>query len=215
MEILSRQKGARAVIIDVRNNEGGMTLNASKLADLFFNKKFSDSIKRTTRIKGLDLASSSLYASASQERLNNWIENGITTQKLIDENLRIFNGEIFEEYNSIWGTNKKAAFNCPVVLLTSRYTFSAAEDFVAMFKSNKRATIIGENTYGSTGTGFHLKLSNNMSVRICSVHYTLLDRTEFINIGICPDLYATISIEDLRKGNDSTLNFALEYLNKN
>ena len=142
-------------------------------------------------------------------------KNGITTQKLIDENLRIFNGEIFEEYNSIWGTNKKAAFNCPVVLLTSRYTFSAAEDFVAMFKSNKRATIIGENTYGSTGTGFHLKLSNNMSVRICSVHYTLLDRTEFINIGIYPDLYATIGIEDLRKGNDSTLNFALEYLNKN
>ena len=38
---------------------------------IFFDKKFSDSIKLTTHIKGLNLASSSLYANASEQTLKN------------------------------------------------------------------------------------------------------------------------------------------------
>ena len=210
---LKKLKKAKAIIIDVRNNEGGITKNAEKIAELFFNKPFSDSIKLTTQTNGLDLASASQYACFSEEKLNEFITNGITTKEIIEKNLKTYNGETFKEYSSTWGSNKKAVFTSPCYILTSRYTISAAEDFVAMFKSNNRASIIGDNTYGSTGTPFMLKLSNGFNAKICSVHYTLLDKTEFINIGIKPDIKKCLTINDLRTGKDTVLDYAIKYIN--
>ena len=73
-------------------------------------------------------------------------------------------------------------------LLTSRRTISAAEDFVAMFKSNRRATIIGEPTFGSTGSPCLFQLRCGGRAQVVSVGYRLLDGTEFINVGIQPDV---------------------------
>ena len=73
-------------------------------------------------------------------------------------------------------------------LLISRNTVSAAEDFTAMFKSNHRATLIGEPTFGSTGTPYMIKLRCGGRAQVVSVGYRLLDGTEFIGKGIDPDI---------------------------
>lgn len=49
----------------------------------------------------------------------------------------------------------------PVVLLTDRGTFSAAEDFTALLKSAGRITQIGTATGGSTGNGVRASLTGN------------------------------------------------------
>ncbi|WP_289466332.1 S41 family peptidase, partial [Klebsiella pneumoniae] len=55
----------------------------------------------------------------------------------------------FEEYEDSWGdADAKANFSGPVVLLTSRKTISAAEDFTAFFRTNRRGTLIGAPTCG-------------------------------------------------------------------
>lgn len=58
-----------------------------------------------------------------------------------------------------------------------------------MFKSNRRGTLIGESTGGSTGTPYLFKLRCGGSGRIVSVGYRLLDGTEFIGRGIQPNVF--------------------------
>ena len=61
-----------------------------------------------------------------------------------------------------------------------------------MFKSNHRATIIGEASGGSTGTPYMIKLRCGGHAQVVSVGYRLLDGTEFIGKGIEPDVYETL-----------------------
>lgn len=78
----------------------------------------------------------------------------------------------------------------PVVLLTDRGTFSAAEDFTALLKSAGRITQIGTATGGSTGNGVRVLLTGNGQImaNICSKHDVAPDGTEFVGIGLIPDV---------------------------
>lgn len=85
----------------------------------------------------------------------------------------------------------------PVVLLTDRGTFSAAEDFTAMLKSAGRITQIGTATGGSTGNGVRASLTGNGQImaNICSKHDVAPDGTEFVGIGLIPDVVIEESAE--------------------
>lgn len=78
----------------------------------------------------------------------------------------------------------------PVVLITDRATFSAAEDFTALLKSAGRAAQIGTPTGGSTGNGVRPSLTANgaITANICSKHDVAPNGTEFVGIGLIPDL---------------------------
>jgi C-terminal processing protease CtpA/Prc len=95
----------------------------------------------------------------------------------------------YETYTSSHGVeNQCAIYEGPLQILISRNTMSAAEDFTAMFKGNKRGTLIGEPTYGSTGTPCMISLRCGGRAQVVSVGYRLLDGTEFIGKGIMPDV---------------------------
>lgn len=85
----------------------------------------------------------------------------------------------------------------PVVLLTDRGTFSAAEDFTALLKSAGRITQIGTATGGSTGNGVRVSLTGNGQImaNICSKHDVAPDGTEFVGIGLIPDVVIEESAE--------------------
>lgn len=89
----------------------------------------------------------------------------------------------------------------PVVLLTDRGTFSAAEDFTALLKSAGRITQIGTATGGSTGNGVRASLTGNGQImaNICSKHDVAPDGTEFVGIGLIPD----VVIEESAKSHGS------------
>ena len=94
--------------------------------------------------------------------------------------------------------------------MTSRRTISAAEDIVAMFKSNDRAVLIGEPTCGTTGTPLLLRLSMGGMARICSVRYALLDGTEFIGRGIAPH----VAVSAPYGPHDAALDTAFEHISR-
>lgn len=104
----------------------------------------------------------------------------------------------------------KALYHGPLAVLTSRRTISAAEDIVAMFKSNDRAALIGEPTCGTTGTPLLLRLSIGGMARICSVRYALLDGTEFIGRGIAPHVAVSVPYGP----HDAALDTALEHISR-
>ncbi|MFV0387165.1 MAG: S41 family peptidase [Pyrinomonadaceae bacterium] len=102
----------------------------------------------------------------------------------------------------------------PVVVLSSSRTFSAAEDFLANFKSTKRGLVIGEASGGSTGQPLFFTLPGGGSARVCAKHDTLSDGTEFVGVGIIPDVLAKPKVSDFTEGTDAVLEIALQELAK-
>lgn len=201
------------VILDVRNNIGGMTAYAARVAELFISGEFSACQKKTRRMKGLDLSSASQYAGMEDKQIERCIQDGLCTRQEVERCLRTAKNMNYYEYQDSFGApGHKAVFDGPVILLTGRGTVSAAEDFTAMFQSTGRAILMGEATFGSTGTPFLKRLRTGGLIRICSVGYRLLDGTEFIGKGISPDVFVRGSIEEYVEGRDTVLGQALERL---
>ena len=176
------------VRLDIRDNIGGNTFYGAKVAELFISGQFSGCRKWTRKHNGVDAASASQLARASKEKIRKYIEDGLDTEEGIKEELSIINRTSFEEYTDSWGSpENKAIYDGPVELLISGRTISAAEDFTAMFKSNHRAVLVGEPTFGSTGSPYIIPLRCGGHAQVVSVGYRLLDGTEFIGIGIQPD----------------------------
>jgi carboxyl-terminal processing protease len=108
----------------------------------------------------------------------------------------------------------KRVFNGPVVVLTSPRTYSAAEDFCLSFRSVERGLIIGEPTGGSTGQPLRLRLPGGLIASVCSKRDRFPDGTEFVGVGIQPDLLVSPSVADIRAGRDTVLKAAIAEVSK-
>lgn len=101
----------------------------------------------------------------------------------------------------------------PVVILIDRGTFSAAEDFAALFKGMKRATFVGTPTGGSTGNGVRVQLNRLVSANICSKHDCAPDGSEFVGIGIQPDIIVEETTDAYFSSMDPFISVALSHMN--
>lgn len=117
------------------------------------------------------------------------------------------------DLNRSWFTpGKQKPYAGQVIVLTSARTFSAAEDFVAAFKTMKRGLVMGEATGGSSGQPLFITLPGNGSARICTKRDMLGDETEFVGVGIQPDKVISPTISDVRKGVDTELQAAIQQI---
>lgn len=106
-------------------------------------------------------------------------------------------------------SNEIPKYDKPIVLLINSCTFSAAENFAALFKNAKRGIIMGTPTGGSTGNPIMIDLGWGYYGRICTRHERLADGTEFIGVGIQPDILVEEN-ESAIFGNDNVLKAALD-----
>lgn len=208
-ELLSLHK-PKAVIFDVRRNIGGMTLCSARYAQPFFVGSLSGCRKWTQERKGCDAAEAAQLARMSDSRLDRLVSEGLLTREGVEQSRSYINRTHYAFYCDNW--EGAVGFNSdrPVIVLASRDTISAAEDFVCFFKSNARGKIMGEPTFGSTGSPLVFRLPEGGLAQIVSVGYTLLDGTPFIGKGIEPDIPLTPDIGDFRAGRDTLLEKALE-----
>lgn len=212
-KVISETPDISSILFDLRENVGGMTLNGTKIAELLISGEFQSCQKRTRSMTGVGLASASQMSQWSDKEVEKYTADGLCSKEEILEARDYMANKHYDRYVSTHGTpDQKALFAGPCVLLTSRHTVSAAEDFIAMFRSNSRATIVGTETCGTTGTPFMQDLSCGGWMRICSVGYQLLDGTEFVGCGIRPDIYCEISAEEYAAGHDSVLQTGLSVI---
>lgn len=118
------------------------------------------------------------------------------------------------EGNTLQPDTTAGAYNKPIVLLVDNGTFSAAEDFAAAFKSMKRGKMVGTPTGGSTGNPLQVELvPGRVYARICTKHDVAADGTEFVGIGLQPDVVVKETYKSwFRDKQDAVLTKALQLL---
>ena len=95
----------------------------------------------------------------------------------------------------------------PVCVLTNRSVFSAANEFVMYMKQVPQVSIVGDQTGGGAGMPFSSSLPNGWGVRFsaCPSYDAQRQSTEF---GIAPDYQVNLTDDDLRRGEDTIIEFA-------
>ena len=172
-EILAYFLTARGLIIDIRNNGGGMISSAEELAARFTNDDILVGyFQHKTGRRHNDF-------SAMKEQ---WLHpsRGLRWQK-------------------------------PVVVLTNRGVYSAANEFVKYMKCCPNVKIVGDTTGGGAGLPFSSELPNGWGVRFsaCPIYDKDGQSTEF---GIPPDVRAGLNRFDFFSGIDTIIEQARKIL---
>lgn len=178
----------RALIIDIRSNHGGSSVNANYIAKHFY----ADSL-----LTG---------AWESRQYIPAFASWGYPE--------KVYHGEGDVWRHSEADTFK--LYLKPVVLLVDRGTFSAAEDFISVMRATGNCTLVGENTGGSTGNGVLVSIIPGVcAANICSKHDYAADGTEFVGKGFAPDVHVTETYNSYFKAKrDNALTKAVQWLKK-
>jgi C-terminal processing protease CtpA/Prc len=99
----------------------------------------------------------------------------------------------------------------PVVLLTNREVFSAANEFTQYMRCMPQVIQVGDQTGGGSGMPFTASLPNGWTVRFsaCPSYDRDRNQTEF---GIAPDYHVGITDADFLSGKDTIIEFARNLL---
>lgn len=103
-------------------------------------------------------------------------------------------------------------YTLPLVVLTDRFTFSAAERFVVSAKAFDQTIVMGDTTAGGSGTPTVCELSNGWILRTSNTQTQLPDGSDFQGKGIAPDVTVRLKTHEVAAGYDAVLAKAIELL---
>ena len=76
----------------------------------------------------------------------------------------------------------------PVMILQNRYSASAAEVLASSLQTQKRATIVGEVSYGKGSVQSVIPLNNEQAIKLTVAHYLTATGKQIEKIGVQPDI---------------------------
>jgi C-terminal processing protease CtpA/Prc len=204
---------ARGYIIDIRNNGGGNSAHSDAVAAAFIGGRFiNQRALHPIHIGaykawgyGMQLANKTYEQVVAERGSSDWME----------KTYKITHRQYYEDY-----TSDSNRYNCPgvltkpLVVLASPGTASAAEDFLIELDFNKRATIVGSASFGSTGNPLTMELESGGGFQICTRHHLYPDGREIVNMGVKPHIPFEMTLDDYKNGDDSVMKKGLEELRK-
>lgn len=97
-----------------------------------------------------------------------------------------------DETNEFWTLRKidgKRMPDVPVYVLTSKFTFSGAEEFAYNLKNLKRATIVGETTGGGAHPGGVMSINEGFAIFVPNGRaISPVTKTNWEGVGVTPDV---------------------------
>lgn len=173
-QLLERYKSLKGIIIDIRDNGGGLLTGAELLASRLAQK---------------------------------------TEDKILVGYQRYKAGPGHDDFTKAFPVyiEPEESFDLPVVVLTNRSVYSAANRFVSYMSVLPNVTIIGDKSGGGGGAPYSGELYNGWKFNFSSTQ--LLDiNQEQIEHGIDPDIKVDMLPEDEAQGKDTILETALDYI---
>ncbi|WP_158542316.1 S41 family peptidase [Lujinxingia litoralis] len=105
-------------------------------------------------------------------------------------------------------------FTRPVVVLTNRYSFSAAEWLTLALRQYDHVTHIGTNSGGGLAMFLPRELPNGWHYTISVQETRSIDGSFYERVGVPPDIHVENTDEDDVAGRDAILEYALGHLKK-
>lgn len=164
----------KGLIIDIRGNGGGNTVNSRRIASRFADQR-------------------RLYSQESGK-------NGSGPRDFTPWR---------DKYIEPDGPRR---FTKPVVVLTNRYTASAAEEFLMMMRALPNVRIVGDTTNGIVGQPALRELPNGWQYRATSKRQRFPDGSTAEGIGIIPTVTVWNTTADVAQGRDRMLETAISLL---
>jgi hypothetical protein len=204
---LIEKKNYEYLIIDLRNNPGGVVENVVRLMKYTYNKPFTMtrevSLNRQFFKSDLGLRFKTAMFFRRKDKLQDrYLLKGFTQKQEKPKRRHRFDGAM--------------------IILIDEGSFSASCTYALLAKSAKRAVLIGEEAGGSyhivsAGDSHNCKLKNSdLSVRIPIIFYeynvdsSLQDKSK----GVVPDIIRRFSITDYLNGADTHLKAAVELIQR-
>lgn len=138
-----------------------------------------------------------------------------TDEELLVGYMRHKTGKGHDDFSGLEEQRLKPAkgvrWHKPVVVLTNRSVFSAANEFVKYMRHCPNVTIVGDQTGGGAGLPFSSELPNGWSIRFsaCPMYDTDKQSTED---GIDPDLKVGMRMTDFLRNRDTIIETARKVL---
>ena len=196
---LPRLASAKGIIIDLRKNSGGSSLNARAIVGHFTGEPFRGAAWRTPVNYGVYRAWG-MYADSIKD---------------LEEYREYYEGHVYhreeaDEHEPAKGIRLAA----PTIVLIGSQTASSAEDFLIMADELEQFTYLGEPTFGSTGQPLMMDLPGGGSARISTKRDFYPDGREFIGRGVQPDIEVKPTVEAFLNERDETLERAVAELQR-
>jgi carboxyl-terminal processing protease len=193
-EHLDELSEARAVVIDVRNNGGGNSRHGWDIGSHFTDSALEVSHWRTR----MHIAAYKAWGKHSKDpekqahyNMNAWYEP--------------------TDFSRIEPA-ERGSFIVPVAVLIGSSTYSAAEDFLSFMRAVPNCVFVGGPSAGSTGQPLSFEIPGGAWVGITSKHDTMPDGTEFVGLGVRPDIEVNQTVAAFRDGRDLVLERAVRVL---
>lgn len=195
--------GKESLILDLRHNSGGTT--PVKLLDYLLTKPY----------KGFDYRSSmSLGLGIGYEKLGMFLKdrNIETPYNFYADGAAQFGSGCKLHIESPMSQQPSGIFKGKIVILTSKFTASAAEDFVFAMQQTNRAYVIGARTCGSTGQSTPIDLGYEYTLWVLTRRPFFPGGSAFEMTGIEPNLIVNETKKDILDEKDGALKKALDYI---
>lgn len=125
------------------------------------------------------------------------------------------------EKEKVYLSDSKKSTDIPICLIVNQNTASAAEVLTAALSDHKKATVVGNKTFGKGVVQSIYFLGDNSALKVTSSKYYTPNNICINNVGITPDItvdlpkeYKNKSINSIPFENDTQLQKAIEVLNK-
>jgi len=105
-----------------------------------------------------------------------------------------------------------AALDLPLVVLVNHGTASASEIVAGALRDNKRATLVGEQTFGKGSVQHIYDLSDGSSLHVTAAEWFTPGHHQLTGHGLVPDEVVARSDDDIAAGRDSQLDRAVAVL---
>jgi len=129
-------------------------------------------------------------------------DGAIVVEKLKDGQEKQFNA----------ANHPHVATDIPLVLLVNGGSASASEIVAGAMQDLKRATLVGEQTFGKGSVQLPHNLSDGSELRVTIAEWLTPALRQINGQGITPDIAVEVTPEEIEKQLDPQLDTAVEYL---